>query len=59
MDFGLNADAVPGEHRKIHVQRYRREALQPGIAPVGRRMILSFIAERVPGMPKPYRGTRM
>ena len=59
MDFALNADAAPGERRKIHVQRYRREALQPGIAPVGRRMILSFIAERVPGMPKPYRGTRM
>jgi hypothetical protein len=59
MDFALNTDAAPGERRKIHVQRYRREALQPGIAPVGRRMILSLIAECVPGLPKPCRGTRM
>lgn len=59
MDFALNANAVPGDRRKIRVERYSSEVLLPGIAPVGPQMILSFVAERVLGLLKPYIGTRM
>lgn len=43
-----------GYAQEYHVERYLRESLIPRIAPVSREMILSFIAERVLGLPKSY-----
>ncbi|SDR59934.1 acyl-CoA dehydrogenase [Rhizobiales bacterium GAS113] len=43
-----------GYAKEFHVERYLREALIPRIAPVSPQMILSFIAERVLGLPKSY-----
>src|SRR5271163_134075 len=43
-----------GYAKEFHVERYMREALIPRIAPVSPQMILSFIAERVLGLPKSY-----
>jgi acyl-CoA dehydrogenase len=43
-----------GYAKEYHVERYLREALIPRIAPVSREMILSFIAEKVLGLPKSY-----
>jgi acyl-CoA dehydrogenase len=43
-----------GYAKDYHVERYLREALIPRIAPVSREMILSFIAEKVLGLPKSY-----
>ncbi|MCC2632431.1 MAG: acyl-CoA dehydrogenase [Ramlibacter sp.] len=43
-----------GYSREFHVERYLREIMIPRIAPVSREMILSFIAERVLGLPKSY-----
>lgn len=43
-----------GYSREFHVERYLREVLIPRIAPVSPQMILSFIAERVLGLPKSY-----
>ncbi|WP_430397585.1 acyl-CoA dehydrogenase family protein [Ferrovibrio sp.] len=43
-----------GYSKEFHVERYMREVMIPRIAPVSREMILSFIAERVLGLPKSY-----
>jgi acyl-CoA dehydrogenase len=43
-----------GYAKEFHVERYMREAFIPRIAPVSRELILSFIAERVLGLPKSY-----
>jgi acyl-CoA dehydrogenase len=43
-----------GYSKEFHVERYLREIMIPRIAPVSRELILSFIAERVLGMPKSY-----
>jgi acyl-CoA dehydrogenase len=43
-----------GYAKEFHVERYLREALIPRIAPVSRELILSFIAEKVLGLPKSY-----
>jgi alkylation response protein AidB-like acyl-CoA dehydrogenase len=36
------------------VERYLREVMIPRIAPISPQLILSFIAERVLGLPKSY-----
>jgi acyl-CoA dehydrogenase len=43
-----------GYAKEYHVERFLRESLIPRIAPVSREMIMSFIAERVFGLPKSY-----
>jgi len=43
-----------GYAREYHVERYLREALIPRIAPVSPQLALSFIAEKVLGLPKSY-----
>lgn len=43
-----------GYSKEFHVERYMREIMIPRIAPVSRELVLSFIAERVLGMPKSY-----
>jgi len=43
-----------GYAQEYHVERYLRESLIPRIAPVSRELILSFLAERVLGLPKSY-----
>ena len=43
-----------GYAKEFHVERYFRETILPRIAPVSRELILSFIAERVLGLPKSY-----
>lgn len=43
-----------GYSKEFHVERYLREIMIPRIAPVSREMILSYIAERVLGLPKSY-----
>jgi acyl-CoA dehydrogenase len=43
-----------GYAKEFHVERYLRESFIPRIAPVSRELILSFIAERVLGLPKSY-----
>ncbi|MGJ7505292.1 MULTISPECIES: acyl-CoA dehydrogenase family protein [unclassified Variovorax] len=43
-----------GYSKEFHVERYMREIMIPRIAPVSREMILSYIAERVLGLPKSY-----
>jgi len=43
-----------GYAKEYHVERYLREMMIPRIAPVSREMILSFIAEKVLGLPKSY-----
>jgi acyl-CoA dehydrogenase len=43
-----------GYAKEYHVERYFRESLIPRIAPVSRELILSFIAEKVLGLPKSY-----
>ena len=43
-----------GYAKEYHVERYLRESFIPRIAPVSRELILSFIAERVLGLPKSY-----
>jgi alkylation response protein AidB-like acyl-CoA dehydrogenase len=43
-----------GYAREYHVERYFRECLIPRIAPVSREMILSYIGERMLGLPKSY-----
>jgi acyl-CoA dehydrogenase len=43
-----------GYAKEFHVERYLRESLIPRIAPVSRELILSFIAEKVLGLPKSY-----
>ena len=43
-----------GYAKEFHVERFLREAFIPRIAPVSRELILSFIAEKVLGLPKSY-----
>jgi acyl-CoA dehydrogenase len=43
-----------GYAKEFHVERYLRECFIPRIAPVSRELILSYIAERVLGLPKSY-----
>jgi acyl-CoA dehydrogenase len=43
-----------GYAKEFHVERFMREIFIPRIAPVSPQMILSFIAERVLGLPKSY-----
>jgi len=43
-----------GYAKEFHVERYMREAMLPRIAPVSIQLILSFIAEKVLGLPKSY-----
>lgn len=43
-----------GYAKDYHVERYLREILVPRIAPISPQLILSFIAERVLGLPKSY-----
>lgn len=43
-----------GYSKEFHVERYLREIMIPRIAPVSGELILSYIAERVLGMPKSY-----
>ena len=43
-----------GYAREFHVERYLREVFIPWIAPVSPHLILSYVAERVLGLPKSY-----
>lgn len=43
-----------GYAKEYHVERYLRESLIPRIAPISPQLILSFIAEKVLGLPKSY-----
>lgn len=43
-----------GYAKEFHVERYLREVMIARIAPVSRELVLSFIAERVLGLPKSY-----
>jgi acyl-CoA dehydrogenase len=43
-----------GYAKEYHVERYLRESLIPRLTPVSRELILSFIAEKVLGLPKSY-----
>jgi len=43
-----------GYAQEYHVERYLRESLIPRIAPISPQLILSYIAERVLGLPKSY-----
>ncbi len=43
-----------GYAKDYHVERYLREAMLPRIAPVSSQLVLSFIAEKVLGLPKSY-----
>jgi len=43
-----------GYAKEYHVERYLREMMIPRIAPISPQLILSFIAEKVLGLPKSY-----
>lgn len=43
-----------GYAKEYHVERYLREAWIPRLAPVSPQLILSFISEKVLGLPKSY-----
>src|ERR1700709_2539057 len=43
-----------GYAKEYHVERWFRESLIPRIAPISPQLILSFIAEKVLGLPKSY-----
>jgi acyl-CoA dehydrogenase len=43
-----------GYAKEFHVERYFRESMLPRIAPVSPQLVLSFIAERLLGLPKSY-----
>lgn len=43
-----------GFAKEYHVERYLREVMIPRIAPISPQLVLSFIAERVLGLPKSY-----
>jgi acyl-CoA dehydrogenase len=43
-----------GYAKEYHVERYLREVLIPRIAPISPQLVLSFIAEKVLGLPKSY-----
>ena len=43
-----------GYAKEFHVERYLREVLIPRIAPISPQLALSFVAEKVLGLPKSY-----
>jgi acyl-CoA dehydrogenase len=43
-----------GYAKEYHVERYLREVMIPRIAPISPQLCLSYIAERVLGLPKSY-----
>ncbi|WP_128932017.1 acyl-CoA dehydrogenase family protein [Bradyrhizobium zhanjiangense] len=43
-----------GYAKEYHVERYLREIMIPRIAPISPQLILSFVAEKVLGLPKSY-----
>ncbi|MDX5359581.1 MAG: acyl-CoA/acyl-ACP dehydrogenase [Rhodobacterales bacterium] len=43
-----------GYAKEYHVERYMREVMIPRIAPISPQLVLSYIAERVLGLPKSY-----
>lgn len=43
-----------GYAKEFHVERYLREMMIPWIAPITPNLILSYVAERVLGLPKSY-----
>ena len=43
-----------GYAKEFHVERYFRESMIPRIVPISPQLILSFIAEKVLGLPKSY-----
>ena len=43
-----------GYSTEYHVERYLRESFIPRIAPVSPQLIMSYIAEKVLGLPKSY-----
>ena len=43
-----------GYAKEYHVERYLREIMVPRIAPISPELVMSFIAERVLGLPKSY-----
>ena len=43
-----------GYAREFQVERLLREVLIPRIAPVSQEMVLSYLAERVLGLPRSY-----
>lgn len=43
-----------GYAKEYHVERYLREAFVPRIAPISPQLCLSYLAERVLGLPKSY-----
>jgi acyl-CoA dehydrogenase len=43
-----------GYAQEYHVERYFRESMIPRLAPVSPQLILSYLAERVLGLPKSY-----
>ena len=43
-----------GYAQEYHVERYLREAMIPRIAPISPQLVLSYLAERVLGLPKSY-----
>ncbi|OJU21506.1 MAG: acyl-CoA dehydrogenase [Afipia sp. 62-7] len=43
-----------GYAKEYHVERYLREVMIPRIAPISPQLILSFIGEKVLGLPKSY-----
>jgi acyl-CoA dehydrogenase len=43
-----------GYAKEYHVERYLREVMVPRIAPVSPQLALSYVAERVLGLPKSY-----
>jgi acyl-CoA dehydrogenase len=43
-----------GYAKEYHVERYLRESFIPRIAPISPQLVLSFIAEKVLGLPKSY-----
>ncbi|KAH8597113.1 acyl-CoA dehydrogenase fadE12 [Bisporella sp. PMI_857] len=43
-----------GYAQEYHVERYLRECFVPRIAPVSREMIMSYVSEKVLGLPRSY-----
>lgn len=43
-----------GYAKEYHVERYFREIMIARLAPISRELILSFLAEKVLGLPKSY-----
>lgn len=43
-----------GYAKEFHVERYLREVMIPRIAPISPQLVMSFIAEKVLGLPKSY-----